>query len=369
MRLFDTGRGDRLTLAGHRGPVAGAAFTPGGERLFTAGYDGTVRAWDPETGRPAWRGTGILPVHGFRHDHTGWRSLDREKAPPPDTAWARAVATGGRLVAESPAEPPATHTVCLQTWDGTLALWNAQTDEMLSSAVLPRARALVATSAGCAALAADGRVWLLPPSPRESPQLLSESARALTRSAEGGVWVVEAKALRGFGPAGTATESRSLPVADPTAAAITADGVFTGDARGGIRWMEAGGTQAGLPLADTPSSAVRALEPGPADTVCAGFDDGTVGVWDPSSGAALVRIRLHGPVLHLAMRGSTLHALTETGDSAAVPLEELGRDRCDLLRAVWSRVPVCWAGGDARPCPPPADHRCRSAAPGRGTSG
>lgn len=40
----------RVTCRGHRRPVRGLAFAPGGQMLASTGEDGTVRFWDPETG-------------------------------------------------------------------------------------------------------------------------------------------------------------------------------------------------------------------------------------------------------------------------------------------------------------------------------
>lgn len=60
VRVYQTGDGKRkATLSGHDGAVFALAFAADGQRLFTAGFEGLVRAFDPTTGKLT---TVFLPV-------------------------------------------------------------------------------------------------------------------------------------------------------------------------------------------------------------------------------------------------------------------------------------------------------------------
>jgi hypothetical protein len=93
-------------------------------------------------------------------------------------------------------------------------------------------------------------------------------------------------------------------------------------------------------------------------TLVAGYASGNVGVWHVGSGARLAAARLHGAVVHLAQRAGKLHAATELGDYTTLDLSVLDVPYCELLRRVWSVVPVVWEGGKPVRRPPPSAHAC-----------
>jgi WD40 repeat protein len=352
--LFDA-EGERRTLEGHRGPVPALRFDATGSLLATAGADGTVRTWDPTSGRPAWRGTALLPHRGLRHSHEGWSPLGDESMEAPGEPWAKILAERARLATESPSG-----TLCLQTWDGAVELWAPTGGEPLVRRKLARAQRLVATPESCAVLDEEGAVTVLHPAWAE-PLALPGPSLALGSSGSS-LLLASPGRLRLYDAEGFESLDVSVPMEEPTAVGGHAGLLLVGDRGGGVLILR-GATSEGpsaLPLQDTPSSPATVLLEGPAGTVAAGFADGTVGLWDAAEGTPLFSRRIHGAVRWLALHGGALHAMSELGGHTTLALEVLEQERCGLLREVWGAVPVCWEGG-VRGCAPPRDHPCAGA--------
>jgi hypothetical protein len=89
------------------------------------------------------------------------------------------------------------------------------------------------------------------------------------------------------------------------------------------------------------------LVAGPGRTVALGYEDGTVGIWDLDSGVMLAGTRLHGAITHLVEHDGALYAASDLGDHVTWDLSVYVRGYCDLLREVWSEVPVVWRDGQA----------------------
>jgi hypothetical protein len=151
--------------------------------------------------------------------------------------------------------------------------------------------------------------------------------------------------------------------ADPgvTAMAMVGDRLVLGYKEGGIEMAAAAEKkEPAFSFEDVPSTSVTAMIPGPMDTLIVGYASGLLGVWSLENGARLYHVRLHGPVVHLLMKGDRLFAASELGDLRTLDLGVFHRDYCGLLREVWSKVSIVWEEGLPKVREPPGSHVCKA---------
>jgi WD40 repeat protein len=293
--------------------------------------------------------------------HRGWESIStpREPVEPPDAAWRRAAdeaffGTGsadGRIL-------------CLMPTETRFEMWNTKTDSVAVSRPA-RVEELVATPRGCFAKAGREVTFY----DRSGGKTVLCDDAGVVDGNEDDVLVACGDELYLFDAGGVRLASFAMSRA-ATALAVTHDAVITGNASGRLlRSSRGGGEPRELALDKTPPAPVTLIEPGPAGTVVAGFGDGILGLWDLQTGARLRSVRLHGRALHLRLRGQSLYAASELGDTRAWDLGVYHRDYCDLMQDVWRDVPLVWQGGRPVLAEPPAQHPCAGTGGSLGTEG
>ncbi len=348
------------TLEGHGGPISAVAFHPDGSTLATAGYDATVRTWYPHSAQPHWRGTALLVSMGLRLSHSGWEPLEGVSSRDlTSLAWSKAAAGAGRKASVSADG----RWLCLADPDGSVELWDALEDRRLMAEQRVGVQRLVATAGGCLTLQATGELALLGTAQADLGAI--QGAVALEPDGPEGWLALMPGGIVGASRVDEPPTLLNIPQQYPTAITRTEQGFAVGEANGRIQLLvehDNALDPRGF-LQDTPPSPTTAMATGPGSTLAVGFEDGTVGLWNPETGRRLLQLRLHGPVASLAVHGTRLHALSLLGDYRSMDLGAMGRDYCELMAEVWEQLPVCWDGSQAVFCAPPQTHSCR---PGRG---
>ena len=358
-QLLDLRTNRKVALRGHRGFVGALAFSADGKLLATAGENGTVRLREAKSGKPLWRAPILLSSSELATSR-GWIRLgaggagQRQAPRVGGSKWRQALVSLATTAAMGHGG------LCLITRDEQVQAWDTAADRMLYSTLVPGARQVLSLPGGCL-VRTKGKVVLYGRS-GTSRVLVDQGAAAMT--VQGGrVLVAAGRRVLSMAPDGQKREAAIEATAGISAMARSAGWLVLGHDFGDLEIVsrQPEPRQARLMARDTPASPVVSLLLTPHDTLVAGYANGLLGIWDLRSGQLLETAHLHGPVVHLLLKGSRLYAATDLGSHLSWDLSVLFRDYCELLAQVWRKVPVVWEHGLPVTRAPPADHRCAGA--------
>jgi len=338
-----------LKLSGHRDEVPAVGFDATGELLVSGSEDGTLRTWKLSSRKPYWRAPAMLSQPPRLFTHTGWHRLDAPAAKP---AWGELPAAIKGMIEQARfAEQAGSAAVCIHAADGSLLLVDIRGERITHRvAGVVEARGLpggclLRTKTEAQFISVDGGTVSL---------ALGKPAHALGGGNDQ-LFVATADAVLAFDESGKQLTRHTA--SSVTAIGHTAAGIVVGHRDGQLQLLGSSNLAAGRFEAVASSPVVRIVA-GPRGTLAVGYANGEVGLWDAGRGARLLHGRLHGPVVHLLFEAGGLYASSELGQSLRWDLAVLLRERCDLLREIWSQVPVIWAKGRALSRPVPVAHPC-----------
>ena len=301
---------DLLTLTGHSAAVHGAAFSPDGRRVVTAGQDGAVKIWDVRTGREIRTlRPGSKPVSSVAFSPDGRRFVTGGS----DTTATLWNAETGQVLrvlsvddtARSPApiacvafSPDGRHIVTGSD-DKTATIWNAETGKVVN-----------ALSGGSGILPGHwGRVTAVDFSP-DGQHVLTGSldGTALIRPAESVGRLVD-HVLKGH--TGGVWGAAFSPIADHGR-------VATGGADGTARIWDSKTGKALLTLRGHTRTVCSVVFSPDARRVATGSWDNTAKIWDAETGQELLTFRGHSDsVSRVVFSPDGGRVLTASGDGTA----------------------------------------------------
>lgn len=351
--VLDIHDGSSVILRGHKAEVNYLAFSPDGSLAATTSDDGTVRLWETDSGRLVWRAPLLLHESLEVFTHLGWISLDPSSSARkyPETGWRRAVENNARQASESGDG----NTLCIGTDDDTLELWDIPSDKRVFKSSLPYIEKVLSVPGGCVTLA-KGQVRLYGRNGKYKQ--LHEKASAIAWSRKQILVAAQRKVLV-FSRQGKRQASYPADVG-VTAMLRAGDWLVLGYIEGNIEMVPTvhGLEKPTFSFEDVPSSRVETMISGPMETLIVGYANGLMKIWSLNNGTSMHHIQLHGPIVHMILRGGNLYTVSELGDYRVVDMSVFYKDYCDLLREVWQKVKIGWEAGLPATLPPPENHPC-----------
>jgi len=358
-RLWDLRSNQMSVLRSHRAEVVAVGFSADGTHLATTGHDETVRVWDTAKMRPKWNAPLLLAP--LLRSQRGWQRLEpmgASAAKPPQRLGPLAretVELRARIAAIAPGDD--SDHLCVLGHHDEVQLWRLSDDKRIAARKLRGAEQLVASPLGCAARSRSA-VLLVDAKGAFHPLALDAKPTGLGLDARGQLLVATAREVLRLDFAGKVRLRQQLGAgANALLGLQPQPKLLVGFREGSLEVLHAN-SDAAPSFELTPSSPVTKLVLGPTDTIIAGYQNGTVGVWSLRSGKRLAHGRLHGPVVHLQLLDRKLYAASELGGHLVWNLSLLSRPYCQLLAEIRQRIPIMWRNGRAHRSEPLASHPC-----------
>jgi len=381
-RIWNIQTGQQAVLRGHQEEVNSLAFSSDGAFVATVSDDTTVRLWHADTARPYWHAPIMFGSPPWLLSHRGWQQLEPKPGTPPGTPPSGLVGPRARRAIEKRAryatgtglaEGKQSPLVCIHTYDESVELWSLRDDQLLAEKKLAGIEQVLAINEGCVARARKS-VWLLtksgtpislPISGQASAACWNEQRLLVATNAEILVFDGLGKLAKRFAHSGigvTALASQGLGErAAKKAPSETRQCLVVGYSDGNVELLPTDETtpKPSLSFEHVPASSPMRMLVGPGNSLIVGYANGVLGIWSLRDGTLLGREHIHGPVVHLLLEGQKLYAASELGGTLSWDLRPLYVEYCELLRHIWTQVPVIWQSGYPLVRPPPIDHQCR----------
>ena len=363
VRLYHWESKTPTVLKGHVAEVNTVAFARDGEALVSGGDDGTLRPWRVRDGRPMWSAPALLGKPSRLLTHEGWFHLATSNSQPilVPQKWARYAQSESRKAANSAGQP----WLCIETYDEHLELWNMDEDARKWRVSIKPSSQIIATKEGCI-VAGDTRLEMYPVSGPKRSLTIGKKLKYVEEY-RGDLLFVSDSHINRQKTDGRAPQT--IPVEPGVSVATFIElpnrqgtHALLGYRDGSLELRTVRGDRLGSTFLKDHSShaAVTRVVSDDRGYAAIGYGNGTIGLWDLTTGRWLGSGTLHGSVTHLAMDENRLYGATDLGRSLRWDLSTFRLDRCQLLRQVWSQVPYIWSDGKAVLAQAPKRHSCQS---------